>query len=68
MKSNRSPWVRRVRTSRDVAIVNRKVREGACGVLAGSLLLGSGAVMAQQANSLQELEVIVPLKRKCATR
>ncbi|GFE89456.1 TonB-dependent receptor plug domain-containing protein [Steroidobacter agaridevorans] len=58
MKSNRSPWVRRVRTSRDVVAINRKLRDGVRGVLAGSLLLGSGAVMAQQAG-VEELEVIV---------
>jgi iron complex outermembrane receptor protein len=43
-----SPWGRRVRTS----------REGVRNILAGSLLLGSSAVMAQQAK-VEELEVIV---------
>lgn len=59
MNSNRSPWVRHVRTSRDGTVVNRQLRESVRGVLAGALLLGSGAVMAQQANNLEELEVIV---------
>ncbi|HEY5756366.1 MAG TPA: TonB-dependent receptor plug domain-containing protein, partial [Steroidobacter sp.] len=53
-----SPWVRRVRTSRDGVAINQKLRDGVRSVLAGSLLLGSSAVMAQQAK-VEELEVIV---------
>ncbi|WP_153067012.1 TonB-dependent receptor domain-containing protein [Steroidobacter cummioxidans] len=59
MNSNRSPWIRRVRTSRDVVTINRKLRDGVRDVLAGSLLLGSCAAMAQQARSVEEVEVIV---------
>jgi iron complex outermembrane recepter protein len=53
-----SPWVRRVRTSRDGVAIDQKLRDGVRSVLAGSLLLGSSAVMAQQAK-VEELEVIV---------
>ncbi|MFC4310480.1 TonB-dependent receptor domain-containing protein [Steroidobacter flavus] len=53
-----SPWVRRVRTSRDGVAINQKLRDGVRNVLAGSLLLGSCAAVAQQA-SVEELEVIV---------
>ncbi len=34
MISNRSPWVRRVRTSRDAVAINQKLRDGVRGVLA----------------------------------
>lgn len=53
-----SPWIGRVRTSRDGVTINQKLRDGVRNVLAGSLLLGSCAAMAQQAK-LDELEIVV---------
>lgn len=53
-----SPWIWRVRSSRDGVAINQKLRDGVRSVLAGSLLLGSAAAMAQEAK-VAELEVIV---------
>lgn len=58
MISSRSPWVRRVRTSGN-AVINTQLRAGVRGVLAGSLMVGAVAAQAQQAASVEELEVIV---------
>ena len=58
MKLNQSPKARRVHSSHNVAS-NSRLRNGVRSVLAGSILLGSCAAIAQQANNVEQLEVIV---------
>ncbi|WP_218042618.1 TonB-dependent receptor domain-containing protein [Steroidobacter gossypii] len=59
MIPSRSPWIRRVRTPRNPVAIENKLRASVRNVLAGSLLLSSFAVPAQQSGAVEELEVVV---------
>jgi iron complex outermembrane recepter protein len=58
MVPRRSPWVRPLQVSGAAGAINRKLRDGVRSALAGWLLIGAAA-QAQQAASVQDLEVVV---------